>query len=269
MRNSENARIQAFQANQDTSDIDQSKTLLPTPSPPIALENCGNFHIQRSSTKRKRAAAGEEELRTMSWRKKPPLLLSPTLEDLPTQKQSLTKPWTSPTQVKCYNRFRNQRKRCSNTNASADKIESLLPSPPSSNSPPPFNRGRFSNLSNIDCSSVQERKACTGYKPESTTSTAQTIVICAKGSMIESFDYDTLSNILSYVLDLEQTVKPFFKQGMMKGGIKSRPLNDEGIISSENVDLSIFRVNKAFYLVGSDVYYGRNRFSFRNPDACG
>jgi len=57
-------------------------------------------------------------------------------------------------------------------------------------------------------------------------------------------------------------------KGMMRHGIHSNPHNDEGVIDNENVDLSLFRVSRAFHQIGMNHFYGKNTFSFDDADAC-
>lgn len=87
-------------------------------------------------------------------------------------------------------------------------------------------------------------------------------------SRLEQMPTATVEDIVRYVVGTEVFILPFFKQGMLRKGIFSAPLNDEDVICGENLDLSILRLNKAFHELGTNIFYSENNFVFEAPAPC-
>ncbi|KAK5086484.1 hypothetical protein LTR05_003652 [Lithohypha guttulata] len=93
-------------------------------------------------------------------------------------------------------------------------------------------------------------------------------IVSARGSAIERFGRELWSNIFGHILETENTVRPFYRRGMMAKAIKSECYNDAGVIDLDNVNLSILSVCKGFHSIGAKIYYSRNEFYFNDPSAC-
>lgn len=87
-------------------------------------------------------------------------------------------------------------------------------------------------------------------------------------SRLEQLSTSNVLTILLYTLDTPRNIRPFYKQGMMKRGIHSSPHNDEDVISADDMDLSILRVNKTFHAAASKIFYSQNNFIFLGADPC-
>lgn len=100
--------------------------------------------------------------------------------------------------------------------------------------------------------------------------TSTPLSISANGGPIEGLSTELLEIILGYALPptTKRHIKPFYMKGMMRHGIRSEPYNDEGVIDNDNIDLSVLRVSRAFHQIGTELFYGRNTFSFKDADAC-
>lgn len=97
------------------------------------------------------------------------------------------------------------------------------------------------------------------------------------GSSFEKLDKKEIQNVLRYLVNTNSVIYPFYKQGMIDNrdhilDEEESPIlrlfYDRSVIHSPNIDLSFLRISKTFYQIGSDLFYGSNRFKFYEPDAC-
>lgn len=100
--------------------------------------------------------------------------------------------------------------------------------------------------------------------------------VSANGSAIEKITYEILENIMEYLVDTDNTIHPFYKQGMLDNRFDSDDDEelvqhlywDRNVIWEENIDISIFLTCRAFHQVAVDLFYGTNKFRFYDPDVC-
>lgn len=112
-------------------------------------------------------------------------------------------------------------------------------------------------------------------KTKAATAAIQASIVTTTGSP-RQLDQKTIKTILQHLIDENEIVYPYYKQGMLDN--KSEPagrvsyvmhlFNDRNVITSPNIDLTFLRVNKTLYRIGVDLFYGSKRFKFYDPDAC-
>lgn len=117
--------------------------------------------------------------------------------------------------------------------------------------------------------SMGQDESRTSYQPNAPMNTTP-LSILANGAPIESLSTELLQIVLGHVLPprTQRTIQPFYMKGIMRHGMRSEPYDDQGVIDNENIDLLVFQVSRAFHQVSAKLFYGRNKFWFKDPDAC-
>lgn len=169
---------------------------------------------------------------------------------------------------------RNQRRRLKRRNQKAQAINSAveamesstiskLPTPPPSEHESSKSEDVQEQESNDENPSRQELKGI-----ELVTAAVNMIEIHAGGSAIERLSYKVRKKIMSHVFGNSKNVKPGFMKGALPMAHHTPALDDEGVASSDNIDLSVLRTCKAFHQAGADAFYSENEFQFGDPTVC-
>jgi len=74
--------------------------------------------------------------------------------------------------------------------------------------------------------------------------------------------------ILSYLIPTNEVIIPTYRQGLLKHGPFSNPLNDVDVSFEPNIDYTLFLVNCDFATHASNVLYGTNIFKFKRAEVC-
>jgi len=266
VKNCQEDRKRGFEADQQTSDSAPAAKR-PCVTPFKIPQKPGGF--QRQQLKRKRPHAFDEESTTGQSRAKKQL---PT----PPAESGLTA--TSLYSQLSKNRKRRLRKKQKKEREQLpmDKIsqQRRLPSPPPSAADPieattsPLPSPALPTKLTLETAPDHDTSVLSHQADGPSAHTP--LSISANGGPIESLSTELFTVILGYVLPARsREIRPLYMKGMLRYGIRSEPNDDDGVIQNENIDLSVFRTSRAFHQVGTRLFYGRTRFFFDDPDACG
>lgn len=101
------------------------------------------------------------------------------------------------------------------------------------------------------------------------TSESATLTLESKDSRPrKSLPTPVMIRIIDFTLGTKRSIQPFYKQGMLRNGIHADPHVDRDVVSAENINLAVLRLNKFFHKYGSAKFYGTHRFVFEEPDPC-